>query len=72
MATATTSVDNNGRSLLQRRVANLGLVLAAIAGAFVVMRVIVVLAVGRPDYLLSTSMVVHYLGVVHDLLFEQM
>ena len=53
----TASVD---RALLQRRVANVGLILTCIGGAFVVMRVIAVLAVGRPQYLGSTSMVAHY------------
>jgi hypothetical protein len=56
-ATPTGTVD---RTLLQRRVANVGLVLTAIGGAFIVMRVISVLAVGRPGYLASTSMVAHY------------
>jgi hypothetical protein len=56
-ATPTGTVD---RTLLQRRVGNVGLVLTAIGGAFVVMRVISVLAVGRPGYLASTSMLAHY------------
>jgi serine/threonine-protein kinase len=51
------------RAFVQRRVANLGLVLACIGIAFVVMRVVVVLAVGKPERMLSTSMVTHYLGV---------
>jgi len=51
------------RAFLQRRVGNLGLVLALIGLAFVVMRVIAVMAVGRPERLLSASMVSHYLGV---------
>jgi len=51
-------------ALVQRRVANLGLVLAAIGLAFVVMRVVAVLMVGRPEYLAATSMVVHYLAIL--------
>jgi hypothetical protein len=51
------------RDFVQRRVANLGLVLACIGLAFVVMRVIAVLAVGQPERLVSTSMLAHYLGV---------
>jgi serine/threonine-protein kinase len=50
-------------AFVQRRIGNFGLVLASIGLAFVVMRVIAVLAVGRPERLLSTSMVSHYLGV---------
>ncbi len=58
------SAGTVGCAFLRRRVANLGLVLAGIGLAFVVMRVAAVLAVGRPGYLASTSMVVHYLGVL--------
>jgi len=50
-------------AFVQRRVANLGLVLAGIGLAFVVMRVVAVLAVNRAGYLVSTSMIVHYLAV---------
>jgi hypothetical protein len=56
----TTPTGTVERTLLQRRVANVGLILTAIGGTFVVMRVIAVLAVGRPGYLASTSMVAHY------------
>jgi len=52
------------RAFLRRRVANLGLVLTCIGLAFVVMRVIAVLAVGSPGHLVGTSMVSHYLGVL--------
>jgi serine/threonine protein kinase len=51
-------------ALVQRRVANLGLVLAGIGLAFVVMRIVAVLMVGRAEYLAATSMVVHYLAVL--------
>ncbi len=50
-------------AFVQRRVANLGLVLAAIGLVFVIMRVIAVLAVSRTEHLTATSMVVHYLAV---------
>jgi len=49
---------------VQRRIANLGLVLTGIGLAFVVMRVAAVLLVGKPDYLVATSMVVHYVAVL--------
>jgi hypothetical protein len=56
----TTPTGTVEKTLLQRRVANVGLILTAIGGTFVVMRVIAVLAVGRPAYLASPSMVAHY------------
>ncbi|MEZ4220394.1 MAG: serine/threonine-protein kinase [Polyangiaceae bacterium] len=59
----TTTTSKVGRALLQRRVANLGLVLALIGLAFVAMRVAAVLAVGRPQRLVHASMISHYLGV---------
>jgi eukaryotic-like serine/threonine-protein kinase len=54
---------SDARGFIQRRVANLGLVLACIGLAFVVMRVIAVLVVGQPERLVSTSLLTHYLGV---------
>jgi tRNA A-37 threonylcarbamoyl transferase component Bud32 len=56
--------DTSDSALLQRRVANLGLLLAGIGSAFVAMRVVAVLVVGRPEHLTSTSMVVHYVAVL--------
>ncbi len=41
--------------------------LALIGSAFIVMRVVAVLVVGRPERLLHTSMVTHYLGVAASL-----
>jgi serine/threonine-protein kinase len=54
---------SEAREFVQRRVGNLGLVLTCIGVAFVVMRVIAIVAVGRPDRLVGLSMVAHYLGV---------
>jgi len=59
-ATPTDSVD---RALLQRRVANVGLVLSVIGGAFVVMRIAIVLAVGSPERMASASMLAHYAAI---------
>lgn len=61
---STISADAVDSAFVRRRIATLGLVLAGIGMAFVLMRLIVVLAVGRPSYLLKTSMVVHYLGIL--------
>ena len=63
----STPLDTVDASLLQRRVANLALVLALIGIVFVLMRVVAVLAVGHPEHLTSTSMVAHYGGVVVSL-----
>jgi serine/threonine protein kinase len=51
------------QAFVQRRVATLGLVLALIGVAFIVMRVIAIVAVGQPDRLIGISMLAHYLGV---------
>ena len=58
-STSTTEAQ----AFVQRRVANLGLVLALIGLAFIVMRVISIVAVGQPGRLIGMSMVAHYLGV---------
>jgi len=55
--------DTKTRAFVQRRIAGLGLVLAMIGGAFVVMRVVAILGVHSPERLLSTSMLVHYAAV---------
>ncbi len=60
---SSTPLDSVDCSVLKRRVGNVGLVLALIGGAFVVMRVIAVLAVGSPERMASLSMVSHYGGV---------
>jgi len=64
---STMRLDTVDTGLLQRRVANVGLVLALIGGVFVVMRVVVVLAVGRPGHMAATSMVAHYSAVAVSL-----
>ncbi len=58
------SVDTG---LFQRRVANVGLVLSLIGAAFVVMRVVAVLAVGSPERMGQLSMVAHYGGLAASL-----
>lgn len=55
--------ESEARGFVQSRVADLGLVLAIMGAAFVLMRMVAILAVGRPEHLLSTSMIVHYLAV---------
>ncbi len=52
---------------MQRRVAELGRVLALIGIAFVVMRAAIVFVVGHPERLLHPSLVAHYLGVAASL-----
>jgi len=59
----TTPLDTVDAGLIQHRVGNVGLVLAAIGGVFVVMRVATLLTLGRLEHLGSTSMVSHYAGV---------
>jgi len=60
-------LDTIDRGLLQRRVANVGLVLSIIGFAFVLMRVASILAVGQPERLGSTSMLAHYGGIAASL-----
>jgi serine/threonine-protein kinase len=52
------------RALLQHRVGNVGLVLSLIGVAFMLMRVVAVLAVGQPGRLVQTSMLAHYGGTL--------
>ena len=60
-------VDSADGGLLQRRVANVGLVIALIGCAFVVMRTVAVVAVRQPERMLSMSMLSHYGGVAVSL-----
>jgi hypothetical protein len=62
-ALSPSTQDSQARAFIQRRIAGLGLVLAIIGAAFVVMRAVAILGVGSPGRLLGTSMVVHYLAV---------
>ena len=50
-------------TFLQQRVANLGLLLGTIGGIFIVMRVVLVVAVGRYERFTDVSMLVHYAAV---------
>jgi len=63
-ALSPTTPDTQARAFVQHRIASLGLVLTVIGAAFVVMRVVAILAVRSPERLLATSMVVHYLAVL--------
>ena len=64
---ASTPIGAESRAFVQRRVGNLGLVMAAIGGAFIVMRVAAVLSVGPLTKLAGLSMLVHYAGVAVSL-----
>ncbi len=64
---SATRLDTVDRGLLQHRVANVGFVLSLIGLAFLVMRVIAILAVGQPERLGSVSMVAHYGGIAASL-----
>jgi hypothetical protein len=63
-ALSPSTQDSQTRAFIQHRIAGLGMVLALIGGAFVVMRVVAILSVRSPERLWGTSMLVHYAAVV--------